>query len=149
MESTYEMDKYLTVTQVAELKGVSRQAVFADIKKGRYEGIIQVPMPGSNRKMWLIPKTSLSTAVVTEDVATIKHHLSPAELQRIVSAPLLAELQLVREEMAAMREEQKELVQALQARDDTIKQLIDKVTTPAALPAPEQPKGFLQRLFGG
>lgn len=134
---------YYTAAEVAQIKGVTRQAVNNDIHAGKYPGAFQL---GMGKRPWLIPKSAIDTPTSTQDVVNITRQLTPAELQQLfntaVQTAVQAEIQPLKEEIATLKTE-------LLQRDEAIVKKIDSfIDETRAERRARENKGFFTRLFG-
>lgn len=128
-------EDFYTVRQVAEIKGVSKQAIAEGCKQGKYPGAHKVDSSVSPRGVWLIPKKLIDNPVVIKDVAEVTRQLTPAELKGFFA-------EAIREEINPLRDEIKSLRAELEAHN----RRVDEKLREAVNKPPEQ-KGFLARLF--
>lgn len=85
MTDTCKLDKYYTVREVAEIKEIRRQSVIDGCKRGQYPGAYKTTPDAVNRQgIWLIPKTSIDSATMVQDVVTVTRALSPADFQTMI-----------------------------------------------------------------
>jgi len=85
MIDTYKPDDYYTAAQVAEIKGITKQAVLAGCQKNKYPGAIKTKPDAINTKgVWLVPKNLVDTPIMTKDVISVTRNLTPADLQTMI-----------------------------------------------------------------
>ena len=85
MTDTCKYDQYYTVSEVAKIKGITRQSVIDGCKRGKYPGAYKtVPDTVNRQGVWQIPKNVIDGAVVTQDVVTVTRALTPADLQTMI-----------------------------------------------------------------
>ena len=53
MHNIYKNENYLTIKEYAEIKGITKQAVFYMVKGGKLADVKEIELPGKNRKMYL------------------------------------------------------------------------------------------------
>ena len=123
MGNSYKDEGYLTIKEYAEIKGITKQAVFYMVKGGKLADVKEIELPGKNRKMYLISKENLTTPYITQDVAVVKHELNPLELQQIIALPIQKELDLIRQALEKMSEEQRNLIQTIKEQNMEIEKL--------------------------
>jgi hypothetical protein len=60
-----EIDEFYSALEVAEIKGLTKQAIIDGCKKGKYQGAIKTQPDRTNRQgLWLIPKTIIDNPPV-------------------------------------------------------------------------------------
>lgn len=136
---------YYTSAEVAEIKGVTRQAVNNDIHAGKYPGAFQLQI---GKKPWLIPKAVIDNSVVTQDVVTLTRHMTPGELQQLfnnaVQTAVRAEIEQLKRDLT-----ERDLVMHQQAEDlkETLNNFISETRAERKAKTTES-KGFFSKLFG-
>lgn len=120
------VENYYTVRQVAEIKGISKQAIIEGCKSGKYPGSKKVDSNISPNGIWLIPKNIIDIPVVVKDVAVTTRQIAPQELQNMVESAIREELGLLRNEISELRKENTELKREILEEIKTLGSRIDK-----------------------
>lgn len=151
LDLTKIKEDYYTAAEVAEIRGVTRQAVNSDLHAGKYPGAFQLEI---GKKPWLIPKETVDSPVITKDVITLTRQIAPSELQQLFNSAITIAVNTAIEPLQQKINEQEQQIQVLidqnkLAAQQTIS-LDEKLDVLLGETRMERKakKGFFSRLFG-
>lgn len=151
--------KMLTIDQVSQILGVSKDTVRRRIRAGELQA---EKHPGPYGDQWLLPDFQFDQARIVHDVVPVTRQITITELQaamqKVVAdavATQTAELIAKVEQLTTDMEKQKELLAANTAAqtehyrlvDERLRQIME-AKQQAAVAQQEQPKSWWSRLFG-
>lgn len=78
-----EIDEFYSALEVAEIKGLTKQAIIDGCKKGKYQGAIKTQPDRTNKQgLWLIPKAIIDNPP-TEYPPSVKPQIESLNLEEL------------------------------------------------------------------